>query len=190
MAVVTTQPFAMAGNQIFPMGQQKRPWSQGLCECYKKPLICLCGLCLGPCLFCTTVDKLGENGFKYFCLSYCCGCPMGVAARSLARDKYNIMISKGGYPVIQSKSSQDQTQQYMARFTAIVLRHKYCLLYTKTAWQYGCYCGIVPNDCSAGDKPKDCLDSCCQYHSQCFKNLPGDCSGLEPFTWKWREDLE
>ncbi|TRY78254.1 hypothetical protein TCAL_13438 [Tigriopus californicus] len=91
MAVVTTQPFAMAGNQIFPMGQQKRPWSQGLCECYKKPLICLCGLCLGPCLFCTTVDKLGENGFKYFCLSYCCGCPMGVAARSLARDKYNIM---------------------------------------------------------------------------------------------------
>eukprot|EP00095_Tigriopus_kingsejongensis_P007181 maker-scaffold134_size322110-snap-gene-2.23 protein:Tk07181 transcript:maker-scaffold134_size322110-snap-gene-2.23-mRNA-1 annotation:"set domain-containing protein 5" len=38
-----------------------------------------------------TVDKIGENGCKYFCLSCLCNCPMGVAARSLAREKYNIM---------------------------------------------------------------------------------------------------
>ena len=54
----------------------------------------MCGWLIGPCLFYQTVQKLGENAGKWFCLAYCCGCPMGIPLRSMAREKYNIEVRR------------------------------------------------------------------------------------------------
>ena len=75
----------------------------------------------------------------------------------------------------------------MIRLVSMVLKHKQCLLYTRTAWQYGCHCGIAPKKCGGDEDggngggnnddgegeepPKDCLDSCCKMHTECFENL-------------------
>ncbi len=72
----------------------------------------------------------------------------------------------------------------------MVLRHKKCLLYTRVAFKYGCYCGVNPGKCPDGEKEvKDCLDSCCKFHAQCFKGLRNNCTGLEPYKWEWQEKV-
>ncbi len=40
------------------------------------------------------------------------------------------------------QSHNDQTQEYLARFVGMVLRHKRCLMYARVAMQYGCHCGV------------------------------------------------
>ncbi|XP_059096255.1 placenta-specific gene 8 protein-like [Tigriopus californicus] len=90
MSVITVQPsqtYTMGVAQRFPA---KKRWHQGIFGCFNNPLICLCGFFCSPCLYCSTVNKLGESGFKYWCLSTFCFCPMGVAARSMARERYQI----------------------------------------------------------------------------------------------------
>ena len=71
----------------------------------------------------------------------------------------------------------------------MVLRHKKCFMYTRVAFSYGCHCGVNPGKCSDEAKEeegtKDCLDSCCKFHAQCFRGLRHNCTGLEPYDWQW-----
>ena len=73
---------------------------------------------------------------------------------------------------------------FVTRFTLMVLRHKHCLMYTRTSIKYGCYCGVTPGECG---ETEDCLDNCCKHHGECFDQLPKNCSGLEPYHWEWDE---
>lgn len=88
-----------------------------------------------------------------------------------------------------STADNDPVQDYMARFTVMVLQHKHCLMYTRTSIRYGCYCGVAANECrKQGGQPEDCLDECCKHHKECFDRLPRNCSGLEDFDWEWDKE--
>jgi len=42
-------------------------------------------------LICQTAEDLGEDGFLYCALAYL-GCPVGVALRAVAREKFNVEV--------------------------------------------------------------------------------------------------
>ena len=48
---------------------------------------------------------------------------------------------------------------------------------------------VTPDKCEDEEDGtvKDCLDSCCKFHSQCFSALRHNCTGLEPYKWQWDE---